>query len=346
MKNEMTTKGNGTRRFPATLAWWLVLPLCLAFPSIGKAAENVITCQTNQNTFIEYGDIVNCSIERIGDTDVIQFHGNMGDTIVAAIRRQGGLGFPIFQLFDPDGTLIVNFTTFTEVKLPKTGKYSLVVFDSGNDQTVDYSLTVERISPPSPTARQIKYNQTVNDNIIATGIDIDPFFFDAQKAGDSITVSISKLSGEGFPIFQLFAPDGTLIVNFTTFTQVKLNQAGQHTILVFDSGNDQAVNYALHLQCFQGTCSTVAIPAISGCIKLKGSPLTNRPVDLLQPGEPTQTTNTDVRGCYKFQNIVAGKSFNVRVRGPVLPLDFDISPLPDLDELDTPPWSEVDENSN
>src|SRR5213594_52091 len=123
MKYDMTIKGKGTRRLPAALAWWLVLPLCLAFPSIGKAAENVITCQQNVDTFIEYGDIVNCKSEKINDTDVIRCHGNMGDRIVAAIRRQSGPGSPAFQLFDPDGILIVNFTTFTEPQLSKTGQY-------------------------------------------------------------------------------------------------------------------------------------------------------------------------------------------------------------------------------
>jgi hypothetical protein len=65
----------------------------------------------------------------------------------------------------------------------------------------------------------------------------------------------------------------------------------------------------------------IPVPDLSGCIKLKGSPLTNRPVSVAQPRELPDTTNTDTTGCFQLPagSLKAGKSFSVNISGPVVP---------------------------
>lgn len=98
-----------------------------------------------------------------------------------------------------------------------------------------------------------------------------------------------------------------------------LEQTGPYTVLVNESGNNQTVDYALTVQCTSGDCTVVPIPDVSGCIDLKGSPLTGRQVDLVQANEPTKTTTTDTTGCYEFATVKSGKSFRVIIRGPTVP---------------------------
>ncbi len=60
------------------------------------------------------------------------------------------------------------------------------------------------------------------------------------------------------------------------------------------------------------------MPAVSGCINLKGSPVVNATVVLKQRREPHQITTTDSNGCYKFENVVSDKKFNVIINGPIV----------------------------
>jgi hypothetical protein len=58
---------------------------------------------------------------------------------------------------------------------------------------------------------------------------------------------------------------------------------------------------------------------ISGCITLKGQPLSERPLVLWQEGEEAQTAETDLSGCYEFRNVASGKQFILMMNGPVVP---------------------------
>ena len=53
-------------------------------------------------------------------------------------------------------------------------------------------------------------------------------------------------------------------------------------------------------------------------LDLKGTPLQGRRVELRQPNETTQVATTDIRGCYKFANAKAGKTFQVVIIGPTV----------------------------
>jgi len=65
----------------------------------------------------------------------------------------------------------------------------------------------------------------------------------------------------------------------------------------------------------EGKCK----PDVTGCIFLKGSPLTNTKVILKQKREKDQITTIDINGYYKFDNVVSGRNFQVIINGPVVP---------------------------
>ncbi|MCI5179658.1 MAG: hypothetical protein D3911_10160 [Candidatus Electrothrix sp. AW3_4] len=70
---------------------------------------------------------------------------------------------------------------------------------------------------------------------------------------------------------------------------------------------------------FQLTAGPAPDSDISGCIRLKGQPLAERPLVLWQEGEEAQTAETDLSGCYEFKNVASGKQFILMMNGPVVP---------------------------
>jgi hypothetical protein len=301
-------------RTPFVRTRWLGLILCL--PSLCIAAENVITCQPSQDTPIEYGDIVNCSIEVVGDSDVFEFSGSLGETILVQAPRRTGAGNPLVDLFRPDGTRIGGGLNPFNVTLDQTGPYTAVVREFQNNATVQYTLTVERVSSPSLTARETQYGKTLNDSVNPPG-DIDVFFFQATE-GDTVAISAPRRTGAGNPLVDLFSPDGTRVGGGLNPFNVTLDQTGLYTVLVREFQSNATVDYSLTVQCTDGECAVVPIPDVEGCIDLKGSPLQGRRVELRQPSETTRITTTDVRGCYKFVGIKTGKSFTVVIVGPTV----------------------------
>jgi Right handed beta helix region len=60
-------------------------------------------------------------------------------------------------------------------------------------------------------------------------------------------------------------------------------------------------------------------PAASGCIELRGAPAPSGvQVQLKQKKQDTQATTTNNDGCYQFESVVAGKPFDITIKGLVV----------------------------
>ena len=70
--------------------------------------------------------------------------------------------------------------------LAKTGTYLALVREDQNDDPVAYTITLERIRPPSPNAQPIGYGSTLSAAIDVFG-DVDLFTFNGV-AGDLVRV--------------------------------------------------------------------------------------------------------------------------------------------------------------
>ncbi len=298
----------------------------LSLPTLSGAVVEGIPCPPEPtDMFITYGDLVTCSIDPVGDTDVFRFSGITDEKVVVQASRQSG-GTPCIELFSPDSTPIGSKVCYyygaeIDATLDQTGTHTVLVSGQYNNATMEYALALESIVPPSPCAQMIQYGETRNDEINPVG-DMDLFKFEGS-VGDTITVLASRQSG-GTPCIELFSPDGTPIGSKVCYyygaeIDATLDQTGTHTVLVSGQYNNATMEYALALQCLAWPCIPVTPPDVSGCINLQGSPLSGRKVILKQPLEFNQTKTTDYKGCYKFDSAVSGKKFNVTIKGPVVP---------------------------
>jgi hypothetical protein len=315
-----------TQRFTVIVACWIGLALCLFSPALSGAVVEGIPCTPEPTDMIvAYGDLVTCSIDPVGDTDIYRFSGTSGETVVIQGTWQSGSMRPCIELVAPDNsrlkTCANSFSNRIDTTINQTGTYTILFSDVFSTGTGNYALALERVIPPSPTAQLIQYGETLNDEINPIG-DVDIYFFNGT-VGDTITVQGVWQSGSMRPCVELVAPDNSRLKacanSFSNSIDTTLNQTGTYTVLFTDVFSTGTGNYALVLQCLIGTCAIVPVPDISGCIYLQGQPLPNRKVTLRQPRVVNKTTTTDTDGCYEFENAVSGKRFNMIISGPIVP---------------------------
>lgn len=299
------------------------LALCLWAAPGASAVEGVGCDGEPTDQLLRYGDLINCAIDQIGDDDVFRFAGGSGETIRLQISSLTQGARACFRLFDPDGAPF-DFGACAngsrDYLLSQTGTHTIIIAEDNANATVEYALALERIDPPSPAAVPLEYNQVLNDEINGIG-DVDLFFFSGE-ANDTVSVRISNLSEGARGCLRLYAPDGEPIdlgLCANSSRVYSLDQTGRYAIVVTEDDGNATVEYALGLTCVSGICPAAEVPAVAGCIARLGAPLPSRRVRLLQSGEPTQTTRTDVRGCYEFEQVVAGKPFRVRIASPRRP---------------------------
>jgi hypothetical protein len=226
------------------------------------AAETPVVCAAEPaDQAMSYGQLVDCQLQVVGDVDLFRFQGSVGETISAQVISIGGPGQPLMQLYAPNGTLLVNYTTIFNRTLDTGGEYVIRVVDNFNDQTVQYRIAFERLSPPSPPSKAFSFGTNSDDSVDPAG-DVDVFHF-SGCVGDVVSFQIVKVSGPGQPLMQLFAPNGTLLVNYTTIFNRTLAAAGVHTVRVVDNFNDQPVDYRISPQRLVNNCGDITPPSIN-----------------------------------------------------------------------------------
>jgi hypothetical protein len=305
-------------RSAAVLGSVFILSLLLLSPANaiveGKACQAEPTDQ-----LIQYGDLINCSVSQLGDEDAFRFQGGSGETVtIQAVRKRGGDS--CFRLYGPDGVRldpgVPCVLSRRDYLLQQSGIHTIAVAELGNDAAVRYALALDRIDPTSIAAKPIFYGKIINDELKSVG-DLDLFYFTGEE-GDTVKLQSSSLDG-GDACFRLYGPDGVRLdpgVPCVLSTRdYLLEQSGSHTVVVSDL-RQQTVAYALNLTCVSGGCPALNVPDVQGCLAFRGGPLVNRIVRLTQPGVTPRTRRTDVRGCYAFKNVVAGKTFKVVIFGP------------------------------
>ena len=189
-----------------------VIAIVIATHVFAQVTETPLQCNGDLDATIAYGNSIQCSISTLGDLDNITFEGTATETIVVATQKLAGEGTPLFRILAPDGTLLADWFNLSRVVLTQTGIHTILMAENDGDHLVDYTVTLERVTPPSPTALPIEYGQPVNERMDPLA-DLDPFFFSAT-AGDTVNVTATGILGDGSPVFQIFAPDGTLVSRF------------------------------------------------------------------------------------------------------------------------------------
>jgi hypothetical protein len=116
------------------------LGVMLLFPSVGKAVVEGIPCTPEPTSMIiNYGDLVNCRIDPVGDLDGFRFSGAAGELVRVQTAELGGLGTSRFEVFAPSGTLICEGVVGgpKNCQLAQAGAHTILVSEFANDQTLD-----------------------------------------------------------------------------------------------------------------------------------------------------------------------------------------------------------------
>ena len=179
--------------------------------------------------------------------------------------------------------------------------------------------------PPVPCVEgaeplPLSYGEHTTGCEIGLPVDADHFSF-FGSTGDKIRVIVLDTSPLA-AVLEIFDPNGTRIINTTSpSVDVPLTVTGTYNVVISDLGFDNTGNYNISAICLLGTCPPPPLqPDVEGIVRLKGEHLVaGRKVILKQPLEANQTTTTDGHGYYKFDNAVPGKTFQVIIKGPVVP---------------------------
>ncbi|MBI3989402.1 MAG: hypothetical protein HY347_07270 [candidate division NC10 bacterium] len=302
-------------RIMLLFAWLLCSIAFVVSPQYGEAAVEGRGCSPEPTDMvISYGDLVNCRIDSIGDTDVFRFSGTAGEVIIVQVSQQSG-GTPCIELFGPDGvpTPHGDQVCFALKRIDETleqdGDYTILVSEFFNNHTVEYGLVLERVSPPSPTATPLCFDCNLSEGLNGIG-DLDLYLFTGVP-GDIVRVQGPRQSG-GTPCIELFGPDGVHTPHgdqlCSTSSLIGINetleQDGVHTILVSEFFNNQTVEYRVNVQCVSGECPPPPGLALTGPTPGLVGTFNTLDVSGATPGEMVffvhgfQRGSTEVPGCF------------------------------------------------
>ncbi len=221
---------------------------------------------------IAYGDIVDCSLGSVSDSDIFRWVGASNELVYVRTRGLTGGVEPCLTVFDSGGGVICNsacsasgqFVQSASCTLAADDTYTLVVDDRSADETGDYRLILERYFPASPTAQPIASFNVTNVDAIDVLNDLDFYTFDSA-ADETISIETVGTGGGVEPCISLYDPTGANVANSACsasgqFVQqindLQLVTAGQYVIWIDDRSVDEAGTYELQVECLFGTCNT------------------------------------------------------------------------------------------
>jgi IPT/TIG domain len=192
-----------------------------------------------------------------GDVDFYTFAGEAGQTVRLQVTRQGGLGSPYFEVYDPNNLQVTNVPVFAaiafkEITLTVTGTHTIRVYDFQFNETFAYQIVLQRLAPPL-SETPLTFGQTPQTGDISYAGDVDFYTF-AGEAGQTVRLQVTRQTGSGSPYFEVYDPNNVQVTNVPTFAaiafkEITLTATGTHTIRVYDFQFDQPLTYQVFLQC-------------------------------------------------------------------------------------------------
>ncbi|MEE9394625.1 MAG: PPC domain-containing protein [Planctomycetota bacterium] len=236
------------------------------FPQI----ETEIVSADPSPTLLSYGQWSAGSISIATDIDIFVFQGSLDEQVIISVD---GLSTNLdisLRLIDPAGVQLNAWTCsangfntcslFVGDVLQSSGIHTLVVQDSGSDNTGNYRISLEQ-APPQLSAPLIPSNFNWTDSISPT-TDVDWVAFAAQP-GDQIQINIDGLTTNLDMFAAVYAPDGSVFASQAcsangfntcslTMTLSGITVAGIYHLRLSDDGVDNAGGYSATVQCIFG----------------------------------------------------------------------------------------------
>lgn len=262
--------------------------------------ESPVECfESAPQTELQYGDhTISCQIGSVADCDYFTFEGSIGECPRFTIESKASYMDPRFEIRDPDGIKLsenscgglcsfqVEPLDFTEVEwtcLEKSGTYTVIICDSGYDETGPYTLQLERIPPTSLPPL------LANQSPVADSFDpkTDTDFFEYEGiAGTEVRFVVNGKADYADPRLEIWAPDGIKLTDtacgglcsfqvepadFTEVSWTSLEQSGTYLLAISDAGNDEVGSFELNAQCLVGPCDDPVSPVLSYGLPVDGS---------------------------------------------------------------------------
>ncbi|MBS3906841.1 MAG: pre-peptidase C-terminal domain-containing protein [Syntrophaceae bacterium] len=184
---------------------------------------------------------------------VYTFTGAVNDvvTVIRSRKTSGESFFPMMDLYDPNGTMLVHGSSQINRTLTVAGSYTILVRDDFNTYAGSYTLSWHKVG-----TAPIACGQVLSGSIGAAD-EIDFYTFTAA-ANDVVTVRVRTTSGTLNPRLELYNPAGSRIWGPVGQIDMTLSAAGTYKVLVRDSGNMNTGDYLVYWEKVKGPCNVMA----------------------------------------------------------------------------------------
>lgn len=222
-------------------------------------------------TELEFGQIVECAIEKEGEEHEYTFIAEPEDIVDVTISRIDGDLAPGFSVSDKNGKLVTEAwnenrscgdsgskSASNYCGVVRSGTHTIVVGSSEADTTGRYRLYIQRMNNPG-FATPVEFDTSVTGEIIELHQN-DYYTFDAER-DDRFTVEVSRVDGDIAPFFNVWDRNGEVVKEADNQnaaceahdSRVAKNTcvaglSGQFTVLVMTSESDTTGTYRLTLQ--------------------------------------------------------------------------------------------------
>jgi hypothetical protein len=212
---------------------------------------------------LAFGTLINAGIDAGAEMDVYSFELTTNDQLMIHLARLSGDLDPQFELFNSAGTSVCdnytygNFTKDDDCAINASGRYTLMVDDSGNLNTGNYTLAVQRLNNPG-AATPLAFNQSLSDSIDGVAV-FRTYSFSTQQTA-KIKLTVQRNAGTLALWVRVYTGAGLLLCQDYSFSaSVTLENCtapadGIYTVIVADSNDTAVGNYTLALGCAGGPC--------------------------------------------------------------------------------------------
>jgi len=266
-------------RTAKNLSLWLAALLfaIVVIPSTGWAHTSANCPLEPATTDIVSGKTYsgsNCVLSTASDLDIFTFSSSAGDTWkMVAGSANAGAGFNIcLTLNDPNGLTVVSGCSTAPIshsaafikKLTIAGTYTIVVTETSNG-TMNYGVSLERISPPPTDGTALVLGNTVTSQIAPISTQGAYIFYGTTTGTYEVSATMTSGGAPENLCFSVYQPGGTAVIAsactatpiaFTVHENFAPAVNGNYVVIVYASDNSYTLNYNFGVACVAGVCGS------------------------------------------------------------------------------------------
>ena len=220
----------------------------------------------SDGTDVSLNTVINGRITNPGDSVNYAFSAQAGDKILIRLVSPDQQVNPIFVVIRSDGSWLCSRDTAMHgvqgiCEPDENGTYTLLISDVDGARTGDFSLSLQSILSPSETI-PLEVGQNTSGKIKKTAS--NQVYTFSGKAGQHFHLRLLSEGGEIDPAFMLFDPQGTLVCESNTRSELLEKDCvpevdGLYTLLVEDDAGTLTGSYQLYLQTTQNPAGALPL---------------------------------------------------------------------------------------